>query len=228
MTPHTLNVLISVFLLPAIVFADDFKTVNGKEYKNAKVSRVEPDGIVLITKSGISKVYFTELPKEVQERFHYDPAQAAQFNAAQQETFTQQNAATAQQQQQQEQQQQEQQRRAEAMKRNVRTVQEVESDQSSFLDQPLLLQGTIGMDNYYSYGYDQAEQTHYCFQIIDSAGKRCNAYMEREKAGNLRQELVSAGSPLKGLFTVVLLSRRYDANRHPGLLLELLDYRLER
>src|SRR5438034_9711357 len=81
MTPHTLNVLISVFLLPAIVFADDFKTINGKEYKNAKVSRVEPDGIVLVTKSGISKVYFAELPKEVQERFHYDPANAAQFTA---------------------------------------------------------------------------------------------------------------------------------------------------
>src|SRR5437773_5798145 len=81
MTPHTLNVLISVFLLPAIVFADDFKTVNGKEYKNAKVSRVEPDGIVLITKSGISKVYFVELPKEIQERFHYDAQQGAQFTA---------------------------------------------------------------------------------------------------------------------------------------------------
>jgi len=234
MTPHTLNVLISVFLLPAIVFAEDFKTVKGKEYKNATVSRVEPDGIVLKTKSGVTKIYFSELPKEVQERFLYDSAQAAQFNAAQQAIVVQQNTAKQQKQQQEQQQkqqqeqQQEQQRRAEAMKRNVRTVQEVESDQSSFLDQPLLLQGTIGMDNYYSYGYDQAEQTHYCFQIIDSAGKRCNAYMEREKAGNLRQELVSAGSPLKGLFTVVLLSRRYDANRHPGLLLELLDYRLER
>src|SRR5206468_904872 len=50
-----------------------------KEYKSAKVSRVEPDGIVLITKSGISKVYFTELPKEVQERFHYDAAKAAAY-----------------------------------------------------------------------------------------------------------------------------------------------------
>jgi len=50
---------------------------NGKEYKNAEVSRVEPDGIVLRTKSGISKLYFTELPKEVQERFHYNPAHVA-------------------------------------------------------------------------------------------------------------------------------------------------------
>ena len=34
---------------------------------------------MLITKSGISKVYFTELPKDVQERFQYDPEKAAQY-----------------------------------------------------------------------------------------------------------------------------------------------------
>ncbi len=51
-------------LSASIALADDFKTIDGKEYKNAKVSRAEPDGIVLITKSGISKVYFTELPKD--------------------------------------------------------------------------------------------------------------------------------------------------------------------
>ena len=38
------------------------------------VSRVEADGIVLRTKSGITKVYFTELSKDVQERFHYGSA----------------------------------------------------------------------------------------------------------------------------------------------------------
>jgi hypothetical protein len=53
----------------SIVFADDFKTIEGKEYKNATVSRVEPDGIVLITKSGISKVYFIELPKDFRNAF---------------------------------------------------------------------------------------------------------------------------------------------------------------
>lgn len=63
--------------------AADFKTVDGKEYKNVKVSRVEPDGIVLITNSGIWKLYFTELPKDVQERYHYDPAQAASYSATQ-------------------------------------------------------------------------------------------------------------------------------------------------
>jgi hypothetical protein len=84
-----------IFCFASVALADDFKTINGKEYKNAKVSRVEPDGIVLATSSGISKVYFTELQKEVQQRFHYDAAQAAQFTAATQTGISQNNATVA-------------------------------------------------------------------------------------------------------------------------------------
>jgi hypothetical protein len=58
-------------LSTSLVLAEDFKTINGKEYKNATVSHIDADGIVLKTKLGISKVYFTELPKEVQKRFGY-------------------------------------------------------------------------------------------------------------------------------------------------------------
>jgi hypothetical protein len=57
-----------------MALAEDFKTTNGKEYKDATITRVEGDGIVIRTKTGISKVYFTELSKEVQERFHYGQA----------------------------------------------------------------------------------------------------------------------------------------------------------
>jgi thioredoxin 1 len=67
----------------SVALAEDFKAIDGKEYKNVRVNRVEPDGIVLISKSGISKVYFTELPKEVQDRFHYDATQAAAYSAEQ-------------------------------------------------------------------------------------------------------------------------------------------------
>jgi hypothetical protein len=97
------TVLILAAISASLALADDFRTINGKEYKVVKVSRVEPDGIVLITKTGISKVYFTELPKDVQERFHYDPAKATQFNAAEQAAAAHSNAADAQQQQQQQQ-----------------------------------------------------------------------------------------------------------------------------
>ena len=69
----TPRLVILVVCFVSLALADDFKTVNGKEYKNVTVSRVEPDGIVLKGKSGISKVYFVELPKDVQERFHYNP-----------------------------------------------------------------------------------------------------------------------------------------------------------
>ena len=61
-------------LSASFALADDFRTIRGKEYKDAAVSRVESDGIVLRTKSGIVKLYFIELPKEVQERFRYNPA----------------------------------------------------------------------------------------------------------------------------------------------------------
>ena len=47
-----------ILCLTTAAFADDFKLVTGKEYKNVTVTRVEPDNIVLKTKSGISKVYF--------------------------------------------------------------------------------------------------------------------------------------------------------------------------
>jgi hypothetical protein len=66
----------------SVVLADDFKTVDGKEYKNAQVRDVEFDGIVIETNAGVLKIllkiYFSELPREVQERFHYDPQQMVQ------------------------------------------------------------------------------------------------------------------------------------------------------
>jgi ribosomal protein L7/L12 len=48
------------------------------------VSHIEADGIVLKTKSGISKVYFVELPKEVQQRFGYDTTKPAELQKQQQ------------------------------------------------------------------------------------------------------------------------------------------------
>lgn len=70
-----------ILCFTTVALADDFTLVSGKEYKNVTVSRVEPDGIVLRTKSGISKVYFVELPREVQERFHYNAAIASAYSA---------------------------------------------------------------------------------------------------------------------------------------------------
>ena len=72
-----------ILCLASVALADDFRAIDGKEYENVTVSRVEPDGIVLRTKTGISKIYFVELPKEVQERFHYNAAIASAYSAQQ-------------------------------------------------------------------------------------------------------------------------------------------------
>ena len=72
----------------AAALSEDFKTVNGKEYKDAIVTRVEPDGIVVKTNSGVTKLYFTELPKDVQEHFHYDSGKAASYSAEQAANYT--------------------------------------------------------------------------------------------------------------------------------------------
>ena len=86
MSTKLLALLILFFTSAA--FAEDFKTVKGKEYKDATVTRVEPDGIVVKTNSGVTKVYFVELPKDVQERFHYDSEKAASYSAEQAANYT--------------------------------------------------------------------------------------------------------------------------------------------
>jgi hypothetical protein len=74
MNPQKATVVILATLFVSLALAEDFKTVTGKIYKDATISRVEADGIVLRTKTGITKIYFAELPKDVQERFHHGPA----------------------------------------------------------------------------------------------------------------------------------------------------------
>ena len=69
-----LGLAIVAALTVSLALAEDFKTVSGKIYKDATISHVEADGIVLRTKTGISKVCFVELPRDVQERFHYGSA----------------------------------------------------------------------------------------------------------------------------------------------------------
>jgi hypothetical protein len=79
----TKNLTFLILSFTSVAFSEDFKTLNGKEYKDATVSRLEPDGIVLTSKSGVSKVYFPDLPKDVQVRFGYDPQKATAYSGEQ-------------------------------------------------------------------------------------------------------------------------------------------------
>ena len=82
--------LFTILLLSfaAATLSEDFHTISGKEYKDATVTRVEPDGVVVKTNSGVTKIYFTELPKDVQDHFHYDSAKAASYSSEQTANYT--------------------------------------------------------------------------------------------------------------------------------------------
>jgi hypothetical protein len=79
MNPRKTTIAILAALSVSLALADDFKTNNGKEYKNATVTRVESDGITVKFSRGLVKIPFTELSKELQEKYHYDPEAAQKF-----------------------------------------------------------------------------------------------------------------------------------------------------
>jgi hypothetical protein len=76
-----MKIVVSILAMLAVstVLAEDFILNDGTEYKGVKVSRSEPDGLVVTTATGVIKLFFTDLPKEVQEKYHYDPKKAEAF-----------------------------------------------------------------------------------------------------------------------------------------------------
>ena len=62
--------------------ADDITTIRGEKFTNVSISRVEPDGIVVIKSDGIVKIPFGDLSPELRAKYGYNPEKAAQFNAA--------------------------------------------------------------------------------------------------------------------------------------------------
>jgi len=97
MTRKFSNIAVFVVCLASVSLADDFKTFNGKEYKNATVTRVEPDGLVIKFHGGIVKVPFTDLSEELQQKYNYDPKAAKQFAADLQQKVIEQNQSFLQQ-----------------------------------------------------------------------------------------------------------------------------------
>ena len=62
----------------------NFQTINGKQYKNASVIHVEPDGITIKFSGGISKIPCEEITKADQQRFNCcDPQKAVAYAAEQ-------------------------------------------------------------------------------------------------------------------------------------------------
>lgn len=74
--------LVTAVVLSVVVtalFADDITTKDGTVYTNARITRVEPDGITVMWSSGIAKLGFEQLPQQLQEEHGYDPEKAAAY-----------------------------------------------------------------------------------------------------------------------------------------------------
>lgn len=59
-------------------------TLNGITYTNCLIRRVEPDGISIMSRKGITKVLFVDLPEEVRAEFGYNSTNAAAYATAMQ------------------------------------------------------------------------------------------------------------------------------------------------
>ena len=64
------------------LFADDFTTTDGEHYSGT-IKRVEPDGIVLATADGVSKIKFKNLSPDVAKKYGYRPEDGKAFESAQ-------------------------------------------------------------------------------------------------------------------------------------------------
>ncbi|MGD9874516.1 MAG: hypothetical protein AB7T27_09635 [Kiritimatiellia bacterium] len=73
------GIIISLFAALSIP-AEDITTSKGKTYINARITRVEPDGISFSHAGGIAKIPFWELPEEIQKKYGYDPQKAAAYS----------------------------------------------------------------------------------------------------------------------------------------------------
>lgn len=69
--------------LTTTVCAEDLLTLSGVTYRQARMVRVEPDGVTWTHSTGMCKVDFTDLPESVCKQYHYSPAKAAAYKSAQ-------------------------------------------------------------------------------------------------------------------------------------------------
>ena len=74
-----LGIIISLFAAFPIS-AEDMTTAKGKTYINARITRVEPDGISFSHAGGIAKIPFWELPEDMQKKYGYDPVKATEYH----------------------------------------------------------------------------------------------------------------------------------------------------
>lgn len=93
---QAIMLILALFLCATTTFATEITNIAGKVYERVRVSRVEPDGITITHAGGVAKLFFTELPPDVQMKYNYNPEKAAahaQTVSQAQRQYSQQNRA---------------------------------------------------------------------------------------------------------------------------------------
>ena len=91
---RTLVILLAAALLTfsaTSLWADDWKTTDGKVYQNVTVLAARPDAVMILHQDGGALVPLANLPADLQKRFNYDPVKAK----AAAEALIKENAANA-------------------------------------------------------------------------------------------------------------------------------------
>jgi hypothetical protein len=70
-----------LLVMPAM--AEEIREVDGTTYRKARVTQVDPDGVVISHEKGVAKVDFVKLPPEMRQRFGYDERKAGIFRRQQ-------------------------------------------------------------------------------------------------------------------------------------------------
>lgn len=78
-----------MFIFALSIYSLDITTLDGKVYKNAKISEANPAGIVVEYQDGVCQIPFTNLPDDIQKKYSYDPAKAQEWTLNKQKASAQ-------------------------------------------------------------------------------------------------------------------------------------------
>jgi hypothetical protein len=76
-----------LLLMCVTAHSEDFGTINRRSYNGVLVTRWEPDGVMVRTKYGISKIYFCEMTEQLHAKYHYNPEAAQQYAATERQAI---------------------------------------------------------------------------------------------------------------------------------------------
>ena len=212
--------------------AEDMTTTDGTVYRNATVTKADPDALKISFEDGLARIPFEKLPEDIRQKYGYTPEAAAAFQKQvaeqrQAEVVRAKKAideASA----------KVDMKRKQALKNDEKqqladtlTIKQIESDFLGNLDKPLTIQGTIEVDNYYGFGgFKGTEADFFSFRIRDKSGSGWVFMKRGQDANQLRTQIfANKRGAIEGRFTFLLPSNYYKSGEGYifGLLTRVAD-----